>query len=136
MKNEQRSSVNLRYAMIVPTTTINPALDKNLATYRQIATTPIKDLVGQVSTEGHRLLTFEPTQNLLTVISYLFKGSEIWKLLCSSLFNDLFGQKAFTGPWWNNGMITQAFLHLSCCPKRTSLTSSQPTWTTSSLDPR
>jgi CBS-domain-containing membrane protein len=40
----------------------------------KIATTPIKDLVGQVSTEGHRLLTFEPTQNLLTVISYLFKG--------------------------------------------------------------
>jgi len=40
----------------------------------QISKTPIKDLVGQVSAEGSTVWTFEPTQNLLTVLDGFSKG--------------------------------------------------------------
>jgi len=40
----------------------------------QIATTTVKDLVGQVSAEGRTLWTFAPTQSLLPVFDYFSKG--------------------------------------------------------------
>lgn len=44
----------------------------------QVAKTPVKDLVGQVSAEGRTLWTFDPTQSLVPVISYFARG----ELLC------------------------------------------------------
>ena len=41
----------------------------------QIATTTVKDLVGQVSAEGRTVWTFAPTQSLLPVFDYFSKGT-------------------------------------------------------------
>jgi len=40
----------------------------------QIASTAVKDLVGQVSAEGRTLWTFDSTQSLLVVLDYFSKG--------------------------------------------------------------
>ena len=42
---------------------------------RQIATTTVKDLVGQVSAEGRTMWTFAPTQSLLPVFDFFSKGT-------------------------------------------------------------